>query len=180
MNININIPDITRDEVVEAVAGKLLGQWTEEIDHETGPDRVYRKTSLAKSMETRIQTRIDQIAEEAIRAHFDEAIKARIVETVDKVLAEGWQVTNQYGEARGPKVDLKARITELLTKPANDGFGGKAVTEIERQVKKAVDEGLAKELGKEVEAAKKSLRAQLDSAVNGKLAEAVKAAMGIR
>lgn len=176
MKIDFEIKDIDRDEVVDAMARALLGKWVEVYDETTGPYGDYLATKLAKALESAVKERIGKLAEEMVRSHFDDVIKARIDAAVDAVLAAGWQETNRYGEAAGVKLDLKARIGQQIT--GKDSYSHKS--RIDELVEKTVRDVTHGEFNKEIEAAKAKVRQQLDAVLSGKVAEALKQAMGLK
>jgi AcrR family transcriptional regulator len=178
MKIETEIPDINRDEVIEAMARQLLTEWHEELDEETGPTRYRRETKLGAAMKQFLEKKIDGLAETLVRERFDTVIAVRISAAVDEVLAEGWVKTDEYGGARGPKVDLKARISEFLSQ--KDRYSSPNLNVIDKAVKDAVDKTLSGSFKTEIDAAVKSLRAQLDAAVSDKFVNAIKAAMGVK
>lgn len=177
MKIETEIPDINRDEVIEAMARQLLGEWHEETDPETGPTRYWRSTKLGEVMKKYLDDKIDGLANVLVREKFDEAIGMRIANAVDEVLAEGWTKTDEYGSARGPKVTLKDRIGEYLGQ--RDRYSSNQNV-IEKAIKEALDKTLSGSFKTEIDAAVKSLRAQLEAAVSDKFTSAIKAAMGIK
>lgn len=177
MKLEFDITDITREDLVNAMADKLLTTYVrEEETNSTYPTH----SPLADQMRKLIDQKVSEIAESHVRADVDNEIQDRVALAVDAVLAEGWQATNTYGEPRGPKVDLKGRVSEVLLTATRDGYSGNAMTPIERQVKAAVDGLISKEFAKEIEAARKSLREQLDVAVSAKFVETLKTAMGLK
>lgn len=178
MKIETEIPDISRDEVIEAMARQLLGEWHEETDPETGPGRFYRETRLGVLMKQYLDKKIEGLADTLVREQFDIVIKDRIAKAVDDALATGWTKTDEYGSPRGPAIDLKARVGEYLN--ATDRYRQPYKTFIEEQVAKAVEKTLGGEFKKEIDAAVKSLRGQLDAAVSSKFTDAIKAAMGVK
>lgn len=176
MKLEFDISDIAREHLVDAMAEKLLTQYVR--DEDTGG--AYRDHSpLARQMKEALEQRIDELAAEQVRDCFDEIIKARIVAAVDEVLAEGWRRTDEYGNPRGDKLDLKGRISEHLTKHQSGGYGREARTFVDELVHKTVESVFTRELQGELEKARKSLRAQLDAVVAGKVAETIKQALGL-
>lgn len=178
MKIETEIPDISRDEIIEAMARQLIGQFADAHDYETGPYTEYRETKLGAAMKQYLDKRIEVLAETLVREKFDQVIADRIAKAVDQVLEEGWVKTDEYGSARGPKVDLKARISDYLNE--KDRYTSPNLRRIEQQVKSAVDATLASEFKKEVDSAVKSLRTQLNAAVSDKFVSAIKQAMGVK
>lgn len=176
MQITTEIPDISRDEVIEAMARQLLTEWHED-DPETGPHAYPRASKLGEQMKRYLDDKIAGLADVIVREQFDVAIKDRINAAVDEALAEGWQKTDSYGCAVGPKIDLKGRISEALTKP--DGGYGRP-TLVDMKIKESVTKALDQSFAAEIEAAKKRVRAEIEGVLSGKVTEALKGALGIR
>ncbi len=177
MKIEFDIADIDRDEVIDAMARQLLNEWHEETDPETGPTRYRRETKLGASMRQYLDQKIDGLADTLVREKFDQVVGERIVAAVDEVLREGWTKTDEYGSARGPKVTLKDRISEFLSQ--RDRYSSNQNV-IDKAIKESLDKTLSGDFKKEIDAATKSLRAQLDAAVSDKFVSAIKAAMGVK
>lgn len=137
---------------------------------------------------------IGQRVEAAVCQHFDAAFKdaikgqvadlvksvtvKRIEAAVDAALEEGWQGTNTYGEPIGPKLGLKGRIAEMLTK--QEGDYNRRVTRVDRIAAETIDAALRAEFGKDITAARERFKAQLDAVVAAKFTETIKAALGLR
>lgn len=178
MKIETEIPDINREEVIEAMARQLLGEWHEEVEHDVNASYMrHYPTKLGAAMKKYLDDKIEGLAQTLVREKFDQVIQDRIAAAVDAVLKEGWVKTDEYGSARGPAMDLKGRISEYLNHHDRYSSGGKRIEGI---VKEHVEKTLSGELRKEVDAAVASLRAQLNAAVSNKFVEAIKAAMGVR
>jgi hypothetical protein len=106
-------------------------------------------------------------------------VEARVVSVVEKVMAEGWQKTDNYGSPSGPPVTLKDRVSEMLR--AKDRYGnGTGTPYLDTKVAEEVNKVLNGELGKAIEEAKKKVRDTLDSAVMTKLQQALKEGLGLR
>lgn len=181
MKIEIEVADIRREEVIESMAAQLLTEWHDENDDETGPTRYRRETNLGRDLKAFLEKKIAGLAETLVREQFDAVIHERIAKTVDDVLAAGWVRTDEYGNAIGSdRLDLKARISKLISDKQRDGYGGPQYTLSEKLIKEAVEKTLTRELNHEITAARNSLKAQLDAIVSGKFAETLKAAMGVK
>lgn len=183
MKLDIEIPDITQDQVIEAMAARLLGS---EYEHSGDPDDPtpvptrWDRKAIGKHLRTYFEGKVDELARQAVRDGIDDAIRARIAEAVDAVLSEGWQQTNNYGEPSGKKLDLKARISELLTTARGDGYSGRKPALMEEHVQKAVEGFLSKELTPVIDEAKASLKRQLDAKVMKVVADTITNAVGLR
>lgn len=183
MKIDIEIPDITQEAVIDAMAARLLGC---EYEHSGDPDDPtpvptrWDRKAIGKHLRTYFEGKVDELAQQAVREGIDDVIRARIAAAVDAVLADGWQATNNYGEPTGKTLDLKARISELLTTARGDGYSGRKPPLMEEHVKVAVEGFLSKELAPVVEAAKAALKLQLDAKVMKVVADTIANAVGIR
>ena len=176
MKIEIDIGEIGREHLLEAMADKLLSAYVREED----TNSTYRTHSpLAEQMRSLIEEKISDIAEKAVRERFEEVARERITAAVDAVLAEGWQRTDEFGNKIGEHVDLKGRISQIITEKRNDGYNRPALTLAERLVKESVEKMFADKFGKEIEAAQKDMRKQLDAVVAGKFTETIKRALGV-
>ena len=181
MKIEFEIKDIERDEVVGAIAGQLLTEWVTEHDDDTGGEVQYaRRSAMAEALRRAVIARIDSIAAEVVRAGFDSVIKDRITAAVDGVLAEGWQETNNYGESKGARLDLKARIGKLLTETRGDGYSRQQPSVLDAAVSAATNGFLSKELQPVIDAAKANLKKCLDATVMKTVADTITNAVGLR
>jgi hypothetical protein len=175
--IEIDIPDIERSEVVDALASKLLHRWSADDDGEGH----CVDSSLGKAMQKALTARIDAIAAEVVRRHLDDAIHSRIAAAVDAVITEGWYESDGYGGRKGERIDLKARINKALTEPRRgDGGYNNKPSILQERLDKAAESMLDAEFKTVVEQAKTKLRAQLDGAVMAKVATSIKEALGLR
>jgi len=175
MKIEVEIADISRQEIVEAVARRVLGQ--DRRDDE-GP----QQSSIEILFRRLLESQIKGLAESLVREKFDEVIASRIDYAVDTVLSEGWACTDGYGNVLllGQKVDLKGRIAQQLEKMSGEGYSKPRLKHIDRLVIETLEKTLQMEFKPAIDAARKALRDQLDTAVMTKFAEAVKSALGIR
>jgi hypothetical protein len=177
VKIETEIPDIKREEIIEAMARQLLTEWHEESDPEMGPVSYPRATKLGEAMERYLDDKIDTLATKLVNEAFDAAIRTRIGEAVEETIREGWIKTDEYGAPRGKRVTLKDRVGEILNE--RDRYHSPSDTHLDARVKKAVDEVMTGAFKKEVDGAVAKLRAQLDAAVTGKFTDAIKKAMGL-
>lgn len=179
MKIECEMPDIKRDEVIEAMAAHLLGALYEGDDDDPEPRPTYDRKKIGQHLRVYFDKKIAALAAAEVRTAFDETIRARITAAVDEVLRVGWQATNEYGEPRGERLDLKARISTLLTQARGDGYN-RNPSIIESQVKSAVEHFLSDELRPVVEAAKANLKTCLDAKVMKTVSETIANAVGLR
>lgn len=182
MKLEIEVPDITQEQIIEAMAARLLGS---EYEHSGDPDDPtpvptrWDRKAIGKHLRSYFEAKVSELAAAAVRQTFDDVIRDRIASAVDAVLTEGWRQTNQYGEATGLKLDLKARVSEVLTQSRGDHYN-RTPSVLDAQVKGAVDEFLGKELQPVIDAAKAELKRQLDAKVMKVVADTVASAVGLR
>lgn len=174
MKLEFNMADITRDDLIAAMADKLLTSYVREEDtNSTYPTH----SPLAEAMRKLIDQKISALAQEYVRNTLDDTIRARISATVDAVIADGWQQTNSYGEPSGKRITLKERVSDLLLK-AQDRYDRS--NWLDKQIKAAAEGVLTKEFKAEIDAAKAKVRAELDAVLTGKVTEALKSAIGLK
>ncbi len=171
MKLEFDIKDIDRDEVVDAMAQHLLRRWSDD-DGES-------PTDLGRSLASAVSDRITKIADEVVRQHFDDTIRARIAAAVDAVLAEGWYESDGYGGRKGERHDLKARINAAMIAPRGDSYNRRPPI-LQERIDEAIKATLDKDFGPVIAQARETLRKQLDATVMTKVTETVKAALGLR
>lgn len=173
MKIEFDIKDIDRDEMIAAMAHNLLHRWSD--DNGDSP------TDLGRLLGRAVKAKIEEVAKELVRQHFDTVIHERIAAAVDAVIADGWYETDGYGGRKGEKMDLRARVSRAMTEPRRDsgGYNNKPSLIAER-IDEAAKGFLDKELRGEVDKAKAALRAKLDTSVMDTVAAAVKSAIGLQ
>jgi hypothetical protein len=179
MKVQFEMKPVTRDEVIEAMAAQLLGAEMTE-DEDGNPVKYWDRTTATKLLEKRLMKAIDEKAEAMVRDAFDETIQARVTAAVDDVLAAGWAVTDGYGNRRGDNVDLKGRISELLTKQESSGYNEPKRTVAEQIAKKIINDAFHATFQPELERARLALRAQVDGIVSARLNETLKSALGLK
>lgn len=179
MKVECEIPDIRRDEVIEAMAAQLLGALYEGDEDDPQPRQTYDRKQIGKHLRVYFDKKVATLADAAVRAAFDETIRSRIAEAIDEVLRVGWQATNEYGEGRGERLDLKARIGVLLTQSRGDHYN-RTPSLLDAAVKSATEGFLGKELQPVIEGAKANLKKCLDATVMKTVADTITNAVGLR
>ena len=182
MKIECEIPDINRDEIIERMAVRLLG-----FDYHRDPEdpdptpeiAKWDSKAIGKHLRVYFESKVAELAEQAVRRCFDDAIRSRIDAAVDVVLAEGWRETNNYGEQTGAKLDLKGRISKLLQEARGDNYNRKASV-LDERVELATKELIAAEFKPLIEQARATLKSKLDTSVMNTVAETIKASLGLR
>ncbi len=180
MKIECEMPDIKREEVIEAMAAQLIGSVYEHDEDDPEPRPTYDRKKIGHHLRVYFDKKVAALAAAEVRAAFDETIRARITAAVDEVLRAGWQATNEYGEARGERLDLKARIGALLTQARGNGYGDRNPSVLDAQVKAATEAFLSKEMQPIIDAAKANLKTCLDAKVMKTVSETIANAVGLR
>jgi hypothetical protein len=142
----------------------------------------YRLEELAEgAIERLVSQKIDAAIESSVAEAVGEAVERigqkRIAAEIDKVLAEGWQTVNSYGESTGRHKSLKDRIGEILQH--KDQYSSRGVY-IDEVIKRRVDEALAKDLKGDIDAAKQKFKSEVDSVLTGVIKKAVAEHFGIK
>lgn len=179
MKIECEIADINRDEVIEAMAAHLLGALYEGDEDDPEPRPTYDRKKIGQHLRVYFDKKVAALAESSVRAAFDETIRSRIAAAVDEVLRLGWQATNEYGEPRGEKLDLKARIGALLTQSRGDHYN-RSASVLDAKVKEVTEQFLDRELQSVIAAAKANLKKCLDEKVMKTVSETIANAVGLR
>lgn len=180
MKIECEIEDINRDEVIAAMAAKLLGDTYEDPDDPTSaPRSSWDRKHIGKHLRAYFDAKVAELAEQTVRAAFDSAIRERIYAAVDEVLADGWRATNEFGEPRGERIDLKGRISKLLTEARGDHYS-RQPSVLDARIKEAVDGFLGRDLNPIIEAAKENLKKCLDAKVMKTVSDTITNAVGLR
>lgn len=182
MKIECEIADIRRDEVIEAMAARLLGceyEHSGDPDDPTPPPDRWDRKAVGKHLRVYFEAKVAELADQAVRRVFDGLIRARIAAAVDAVLADGWQETNSYGERTGAKLDLKGRIGKLLTEARGDSYN-RNPSIMDATVKAAVEGFLGREFQPLIDAAKEELKKCLDVKVMKTVSDTITNAVGLR
>lgn len=144
MKVEIEVND---GEVIEQVVAGVV-------------DRMDAKFSdvLEERLSGIIETRLTKLTDERLSAE------------MEKVLANGWQLTDGYGRPTGEKLTLAAKVLAYITK---GGYHDPMDTIFRNHIEKAMQG----EMGKLIKEATDKLRAALDESIAAKLREAVTKAL---
>lgn len=119
---------------------------------------------VADAIAARVDDRVNEILEETIRP------------TVEKCVADGWTMTDQWGR-KEKTLSLQDRVISWLDGQYDSYRKGTRLQKIvEDHVTKAINEDLAGELKR----AKDAFREQLDGVLQAKLKESLRDALGLR
>lgn len=147
--------------------------WEEQQIEEALVEKVLSRINTGAKVDKQIAELVSGAAEERVEKIADEEIRAAVVAKI----AEGFQPTNSFGEARGQPVTLKARIGEMLTQ--NVGGYNDKTTRVEKLTKDVIEHVLRAEFAKEIEAARAAFRKALDEELTVKIRDTMRLALGI-
>lgn len=168
--------NIDEDRLVFAVANQIAAMHSQEYDEDGEPIA----TSGRKTIEDRVRQAVMKMVRDAVEAEVTKVTEASVKEAVDACLAEGWQKTNNYGEPSGPRMDLKARIGELLVKMQDNGYSSSRTNLVESIIKAQAEAAFKTEFAPVIADAKVKFKALLDGTISATLAETLKSALGLR
>jgi hypothetical protein len=158
----------TRDPKVIVQFMGLDAHRIEEMVADTLSRRVEKEVELVSRLRKlaadKLDDRVDDIVEERVRAE------------VTAILDEGWDVTDQYGARTGQRVTLRDRVGEILHK--RDSYHRKAW--LDEKVEGCVKAIIDRDFSAEIEKAKTDFRKQADELLAGKIADMLRAALGLR
>jgi len=157
----VTIDGITGEQLIDAIAERLLygSEYRDGID---------------ERIDAAVKSRVAKLALAGVEA----AIRDGVANEVRAVIASGWPTTNSYGEPTGKVTTLKERIVAVLTERGS-GYGSKNESLVEKLVREAVAGELGKALKAEMERAQAEIRASVDGLVKERLAETLRAALGL-
>ena len=169
--------DITTDAIIEQVATCILAMHAPEYDDEGEPiENRHSRNSLTEIIEKTVIKRVQRAVDEQVTKVTEEHVKAAVA----AVLAEGWQKTDNYGSPSGPKMDIKARVGETLTKLQGDSYSSNRKNLVDAIIEQAVAATLKTEFDKVIADARDKFKSMIDGVVTAKLNETLKSALGLR
>jgi len=157
MQVTVELPDYFDDE-----DGAISGQFAAVVVQ-----------AVAKRFEKGIAEKVTAAIEQRVEALVNEITEARIADEVERLLRDGFQETDSYGSARGPKKTVGQIIIEMLTK--KDQYSSRY-----NDLPSIVSDVVRKRFDTEVEEGAKRLRASIDDTIRGKVNEALQSALGLK
>lgn len=171
---------IDDERLVDAVAERIIAMHSTEYDDEGEP---IPSTRGRQTFEDAIRTTVNRM----VRAAVEEQIKAitaeKITAAVEEIMAEGWQVTNSYGEPSGPRVTLRDRVSKIITDAQDGGWNGNRKRLIDAIVERKLAEMFdhrSGPIGQAVAEAQTKLKASIDGQVMSALNTTLRQALGLR
>ncbi len=110
-----------------------------------------------------------------VKRTLDDTFTKTLAAQAEKVLIEGWEVTDQYGTPTGRRHTVSTHLREQLTKP-RDNYNRE--TPLDLAVKEATNAAFSKEFGAVVTKAAAELKAAIDTKTVETLLAAVKERIG--
>jgi hypothetical protein len=144
------------------------------------------ETAIVESAARQLLQMLDDKAKAALINTVTERVAAdiekKMLAEVDKVLAEGFQKTNTWGSADGPRRTLKEMVLAQLEakRTVGDYNNRKNVLVIEAHAEAAAILCIEKEFKPIVEEAKAKFRAAVDGLMAQKLQDTLKSALGLK
>lgn len=133
---------------------------------------------VASNIWRMISTSIEEKVNEAVSAHLSakllELTDERVQQEVEKVLSEGWHITNNYGEPTGKKNTISTLVRDHLSK---DSYGRDGISRVVGEIVGRDTQAEFKKVLAEVTAA---LKAILDTQVADKLIDALHDALKLK
>lgn len=123
-----------------------------------------------------VEARVSDAVADAVGELVDEVGRKRIGAEVEKVLADGWQIVNNYGESAGGRKTLKDRIGEILNH--KDSYSSRSW--LDEFVKTAIGEAINKDLKKDIDAAREKFKSEVDSVLTGVIKKAIAGHFGVK
>lgn len=148
------------------------------VEVHTEAIKLHLEQRLADAVEAQFESTIADMIRDRVAELIDDVSRDFIRKAVTDAVNDGWQQTNSYGEAYGPKVGLKGRIAEMLSK--QEGDYNRRESRVEKIAREVLEQSLHAEFGKELSAARERFKAQVNEVVAAKFTETIKAALGLR
>lgn len=161
---------------------EIHGLTVENVQHILQGLLEQEKYRVSETIRTKIQEGIKDAVEKLVSEVAADTVRSQIQAEVQAQLAEGIKFFDSYsGKVKSTK-SLQEFILELLHSKESRGSYGDRVegTFVQLLVKDTVKAQFQAAFGKEIEAAQKEVRAQIDEPVKAKLAETLKSALGLR
>jgi hypothetical protein len=177
IRITADVPSIRREELIECMASRILGEaagYDDEGNEIPASDYWHRKR-IGVRLREYLNKRLDEAIGAAVKAAFDELVTAKISAMIEVVIAEGWQQTDNYGRPTGRVAGLKDRISAILDRTDNHNNA----SFVTRTITDAVATTMRGELQPVIDKARADLKAKVDGAILDRLAQAMRAALGM-
>lgn len=144
-------------------------------------------TVYAAQMQTEILRQVAAQVTALFKAEVSKAVTATVAKLVEDIsreqiadairaiLAEGWNITDEYGGPKG-KASLKDRLSKMLNQQDRYSSHGAWA---ERIMREETEKALRGDIQKEIDAAKAKLTNEVDAVIKAKLSEVMRKALGV-
>lgn len=166
------------DELVELKASFTKGQLLDLVA-ERAIERMFGRYGN-ESLEHDLRKHVHALVEQAARDILTARVNEHVGQAVEKILVDGFQTTNEYGEPKGQKKTVTAFVLEYLTKQGDTYSNHRGKERWHATADELVNTYLTKELAPHLEKLKKRCVEALDSSVAGKIREAVIQGLGLK
>jgi hypothetical protein len=137
----------------------------------------YVRSAIDSQVAKAIDSAVEDAVGEAVSALVEKIGRERIGKEIERVMAEGWSKTNQYGESTGVKLSIRDRIAMILN--SRDSYSGRD-SYIDETVKRQVHETLNKDLKTDIQAARNKFKAEVDAVLTATIREALAKNLGLK
>lgn len=128
------------------------------------------QTYVHTQMETRFEESLTEAIDQAIHARLAEITDKMLTERIEKMLTEGWPVTDRYGNETG-RATLASKARAVLFE--KDQYRGNLGEQV---LKELLERELKNDLGVALKEATARLRANIDTTIASKLRSSLDAA----
>lgn len=159
---------VSTQQVVEEMARQLLA-----VHERDG----WNSKTMASVINTKLNNAVDEAAKQLVSNQFDSIVRMHINAAIGQVLEEGWHKTDEYGNKKGERIDLKGMIAAKLTE-RSDGYD--RTPRIDKLTNEAIANTLNKEFKLVIDEAKARLKAAADEITGTALRDTLAKALGVR
>lgn len=131
---------------------------------------------LADRADKEMTEKIDKAISSAVESTLRRLVEEKLRPEVERVVAAGWQQTNQWGEPTGQAVTLGQRVSQIINGKGAYDRG----TMVENLAREALDKALKGELAPEIAAARDKFRALVDETLKAKFTGVMRDALGLK
>ncbi len=157
MSVSVQVPTVSADQIAYAAALQIL-------------EPHGRRDEIAD----KLRDKIDADIAKAIDAKLGGAFADLAKQEIDRVVAGGWKVMNEYGREVGTET-----LREHMLKKLNARDGYSVESNLTKWVKEAIERQVKVALEEEAKRAREEMRAQVDEVIKAKLAETLRKALGL-
>lgn len=136
----------------------------------------YVRMAIAREVEKAVERAVSDAVGQAVATLVEKIGRERVGKEIERVMVEGWTMTNSYGEAHGTAT-IKDRISKILN--GKDSYSGRD-SYIDETIKRQVQETLTKTLKADIDAARNKFKAEVDAVLTATIREALAKNLGLK